>query len=355
MRIKFSQGSVYKKGRRWYVSITITRNGIKKRDMFPAADNKPHAQAILRKIKQDLFLEQTGAIQHETALRKITLDDALVHYLIVREKMISYKGVKEEKRGLEKFQSVVDRFIKPDYLVDLIIPEHVRFYFEHLATSVSGATVNRQLTTVKKFFDYAVAMQWTKKNPCAGVKRFRVKRAAQPRAIPRAELKRFFEALEEPHKLFAEMLYYTASRRGEILSLKGGHLDIERRVVMIQESKSNKRKITPLNRYLLGRLAEIEISPDGFIFESPVCKGQLLTDVRKAFDRASRKANIDPPVRPKHLRSTAASHIAENTELSLAQKALDHSSPRTTSAFYIYHEAEKIRGVFEGLTLATDD
>ena len=132
---------------------------------------------------------------------------------------------------------------------------------------------------------------------------------------------------------------FTGMRRGEIMNLRWEHVDLEKRIIYILQSKSGKPRQIPIAERLHEQFLELGPAKTGLIFCLPVIS------LRKYFDRALRDAHVDG-FRFHDLRHTFASHFIMKTgDLPSLQNILGHSTPILTLRYAhlsIGHQASNI-------------
>ena len=359
-KIKYSRGSVYprpkkpKKGqrRKWYLSIYVTVNGKKRRDTFPAGDTKQQAKIMLDKIRSDLFLYQCGAKNEIPPIQQRTFREAAEEFLSFRRQKLSTRGFKSEFEILARFILFMKNILRTDGLVSQLSDNHVYLYFRHLVDGGRAAgTLNRHLVPLRQFLDFCQFHGWTSTNPFANVEPLPVDKK-DPRVLPLKTIMNFFNALPDPHRLFMQTIFFTISRFGEIQTLEWNQVDLERRVIVIYQSKvkrkkTKRKKVVPMIELLQNRLSEhcktVPSDPDSFVFPHPYFENRPIGDIRKVLDSTSARLDINPPIRPKHMRSSALTHLSDLAESLVVKDAAGHASVRTTEQFYIQRDAEKLR------------
>jgi len=146
---------------------------------------------------------------------------------------------------------------------------------------------------------------------------------------------------------------YTAMRRAEILSLKWGQVDLGKRAIRVERTKSGKPRIIPINSILLVELSRLKQAngKSEHVFLDPA-SGKPMKDVKTAFRSACRRAGIRD-VRFHDLRHSAASRMVEaGVDLVTGSKILGHSTIQMTMR-YAHPTPENMRRAVE--TLAQDE
>lgn len=138
------------------------------------------------------------------------------------------------------------------------------------------------------------------------------------------------------HRAILAMIYSAGLRISELLSLQLAHIDVDRRQILVKNSKGRKDRnvilaesIIPLmNNYLMS------YHPDRYFVEGKPYQQYSAESVRAFLHRSSRLANITKNVTPHTLRHSYATHLLENgIDLRYIQELLGHAKPETTMIY----------------------
>jgi integrase len=144
------------------------------------------------------------------------------------------------------------------------------------------------------------------------------------------------------------LLLFTGARLREILHLQWEHVDLERGLLFLPDSKTGKKTIV-LNAPALAIIGQLRLEKErhttrwsgGYVIESGV-DGQPRADLKRPWAAVQRHAKIEG-VRLHDLRHTFASIGAgASLGLPLVGKLLGHSQPQTT-ARYAHLDADPLR------------
>jgi len=176
-------------------------------------------------------------------------------------------------------------------------------------------------------------------NPCYRVKRFAEKK--RQRFLSSQELERLGRTLAEceseqthtPYVFAAiRLLVLTGARLGEILSLQWQHVDLERGLLLLPDSKTGQ-KVIFLNWAaveLLSGLAKMADNPHVICGRK---KGAHLINLQKPWQYIRKRAELED-VRLHDLRHSFASiAAASGASLSLIGKLLGHTQAQTTERY----------------------
>lgn len=131
-----------------------------------------------------------------------------------------------------------------DKRIDTITIQDVYKYMDDRKASVSGPTINREISLISDAFRKAIRWGLVDKNPCIGLERF--SEISRERYITDQELEAIKKAValrkESAHLCdIIDTLYYTGQRCGRIFSLKWTQVNLqERSITFVQTSKNKK-------------------------------------------------------------------------------------------------------------------
>ena len=211
----------------------------------------------------------------------------------------------------------------------------------------SFATVNNHLRILSKIFSLAVDAELVDSNPCLKVRKFRVNNQ-RLRVLSAEEEGKLLSELKD-NKLILQIVIValnTGLRRGEIFDLRWPDLDFGRSLILVQESKSDKKRFVPMNMTVKTLLTTLPAVGE-FVFPSPRTGGRLF-DIKKSFRRAVDDAQIEN-FRFHDLRHTAATRMADaGADPFTLARILGHSNIQMT-ARYSHATDSAIRRAVENL------
>ena len=215
---------------------------------------------------------------------------------------------------------------------------------------------NRCLALVSKMFN--LAERWDLRpqnsNPCRHVDRY--PEGSRERFLSEKELATLADVLtgaerdgsENPYTIAAlRLLIFTGARLGEILNLEWAHVDIERAMLLLPDSKTGKKAVY-LSAPALDVLANIpRIEGNPFVICGNI-RGRALVNMQKPWGRIRKQAGLDG-VRLHDLRHSFAS-VAASGGLSLPMigKLLGHTQAATTER-YAHLAADPVRAANEAI------
>jgi len=121
-----------------------------------------------------------------------------------------------------------------------------RYKSRRLQEGAKPATLNRELSVAKHAFNLGLKeWEWCKENPFCKVKMER-ENNARDRVLGYDEEERLLDVCPKWLAEIVTFALHTGARMGEILELTWRDVDLFRRVVVIQQSKTGKPKTIPL-------------------------------------------------------------------------------------------------------------
>jgi integrase len=198
------------------------------------------------------------------------------------------------------------------------------------AATKSPATLNRYIAALSSVFTWAIAERlaprgWT--NPCRGLRRLR-EPAGRVRFLDADERARLFAACKVARypRLYALVLMamLTGARRGELLALKWGDVDLEAGVARLGRSKNGDRRTLVLLPQVIEALRPFSGDSSRFVFGSVATRYQSPAVLDTAWRHAIARAQIEN-FRFHDLRHCCASYLAQaGKPLNVIQDVLGH-------------------------------
>ncbi|MCY7291075.1 MAG: site-specific integrase, partial [Ferruginibacter sp.] len=162
----------------------------------------------------------------------------------MRSKRLSDSTIKIYTDALKSFLS----FYNEKKIEDINNDDIIRFNNDFiLKNKLSSSYQNQIVNAIKKYFS-------TIENKKINVALIhRPKRAhALPNVLSKEEVKAILEAHGNiKHKAMLSLIYSCGLRCGELLTMKPEHIDSKRGIVLIQQGKGKKDRITPLSSKIL--------------------------------------------------------------------------------------------------------
>jgi integrase len=285
--------TITKRGKGWYVQVR--RKGFPAR--FATFRSKAEAAAWARTEEKLLASEDAnGGHLH------VTLGELLARYR---------DTVSVGKRGAASETARLSNLIETPMSalpVRELRPSHLAAYRDQRLKRVKPGTVRRELTIIRSALETA-RREWgieLTENPMDKVAR-PIVRDARDRRLSQDEWRRLEPKLRlmrnKEVEQFIRLALETALRRGELLSLQWRHVDLERRVALVPDTKTGRPRTIPLSPEAVRLLASKEQKGQKVLNLSP-------TALRHAWERLCARAKIED-LRVHDLRHEALSRFSE--------------------------------------------
>jgi integrase len=331
-------------GARSYVLNYVTRAGRERRFTIGSADDwkatgaRDEAKRLRRLI--DEGGDPLGDIEDERAAPTVA-------ELI--ERFVAEHVVRKRPSTGAAYRRALDLHIRPHFGAHLKVAdvrfEHIDALHRKLTKGGSPYQANRCVAVISKMFSLAVRWRMRPDNPAKGVeKNYESKRK---RYLSADELARLCAALaaysdQQITNVF-RLLLMTGARRGEVLAMEWGALDLGTGIWTKAGSTTKQRTdhVVPLSAPARQLLVEIQadyirLHPKKplpqHVFPGSGERGHIV-EVKKAWRRITKAAEITG-LRIHDLRHSFASQLASGgASLPLIGALLGHSNPTTTHRY----------------------
>ncbi len=313
---------------RWYIDYRKA-NGERVREVVPNAQAREEALVVLKNEVLKTFYKKNGIKCREKMSFRRFSEIYLNDY------------AKEEKKSwmTDEFRlRKLIEFFKDTELRDITSSMIRKFRTWRLEEGNSGSTSNRYLALLKRMFNFAIEEGYIAENPVKKVKFLSEENTLKEQVLSADEERRLLEASSERLRPIVSTALNTGMRRGEILNLKWKNVDLNKRIIVVEKTKSGKVRFVPINEVLYGELLRLrrENKSEEFVF--PFCS------VRTAFENARERARLK--IRFHDLRHTFASRLVEEgVDIVTVQSLLGHYSVSVTQRYTHSCDERKRRAV----------
>jgi integrase/recombinase XerD len=225
------------------------------------------------------------------------------------------------------------------------IEEHQAFL---LGKRLKPRTVAQRIQAIRGLFEHLTQSGRLLTAPTDGVVALKLSRALPRRWVTEREMGRLLAAPDVTtaigmrDRAMLEVLYSTAMRAGELLSLEVGDVDCEHGLVHIREGKGKKDRVVPIGRAAqtwVQRYA-VDVRPvwlksesERSLFVSKHGTSFTVENLHAMLRRHCTAAKLEH-IYPHAIRHAAATHmLARGADIRAVQKLLGHASLKTTQ-FY---------------------
>lgn len=241
-----------------------------------------------------------------------------------------------------KYEILLRLYLVPAFgarrLVDIKRSDVLRFHSKHAG---KASTANYCVAILSKIMSWAEEHGYRpeRSNPCFGIQKYRENK--RQRYLSRDELARLgkvlstvaAESLESLYVVAAiRLLMLTGARVGEILTLKWSFVDLERRVLLLPDSKTGQKTIA-LNSLAVDVLRELpRVQDNPHVIVGRFDRAHLI-NLQKPWRRIRTMAELDGVVLH-DLRHHFASEAAQaGGSLPMIGKLLGHKHAMTTARY----------------------
>ena len=330
-----------KRGEMWWMSFVY--EGRQHRHST-GTSNKRLAEAILGKIRTQIvegrFFEKPKEESH-------TFQELMERYL-------TEHAARRANRKREQYcVNNLKEFFGNPQLCHITPKQIVTYKNKRFADGVKPATINRELTTLKKAFNLARReWEWCTDNPVCRVSMER-ENNTRDRWLTREEEMRLLDAALPWFREVTVFALNTGMRMGEITALTWAGVDLFRRTVTIFRSKNGECRTIPVNETVLS-LVKHKHSNRGkntdLVFTSQAGTALDGANIRRALSSALKRSKIQD-FHFHDLRHTCATRMVQaGVDLYKVQRILGHKSPIMTQR-YAHHYPESLRDGVEALEL----
>lgn len=243
-------------------------------------------------------------------------------------------GLRYSESTMDTYNSFVGKFLKfHNYKEEYKLTDVDRFIEMEIAGKNYSISTHRQcISALKHYFDFS------------GQDNFdatKLKRPGKSKYLPTVlskeevlDLLRVTRNLK--HRAILALIYSSGLRIGELLNLKLENIDVDRRQILIKQSKGRKDRYVMLAESFLPLLFNyLQTYVPKVYFAEGFNEGQYTaSSVRSFLKKSSRMAKIRKRVTPHTLRHSYATHMLENgIDIRYIQELLGHSRPETTMIY----------------------
>lgn len=269
---------------------------------------------------------------------------------LVRGRNASPHTVRAYGRDLDAFR----RFAGPDFPFAVTVRTVRAYLAERRGRAVSGATVSRELASLRAFYRYWKRQGQVGDNPAAGISTPRTKHRL-PRFLDPAAVAVLLEAPSaltpqgRRDRAILETFYSTGMRLSELTQLRWQDIDRVAGLVRVM-GKRRKQRILPLGNPALNALA-VHAAAGAAGPQQPVfcnARGGRLTprSIERLMAGYIRRVGQEPGLSPHSLRHSFATHLLDNgADLRSVQELLGHASLSTTQ-IYTHVTAERLKRTY---------
>src|SRR3989344_4336875 len=230
----------------WTIQYFV--DGQRKREVVPAKTKK---QAELALAKRKIEIKE-GRFWENNNQRQVLFRDWAKEYLEIKKL--------QGRRSFSNIQWIVSTLA--DYFnskkLSEITPSMIEAFIAkrksdatHSGKPPTPATINRQLAQLKNLFNEAVRNEILVKSPAQFIG-FLKENNERDRVLSDEEFQSLLSVATQPLNGILLMAYYTGMRRGEILGLTWGRVDLKKKILYLrpEDTKTDEPRKIPINETL---------------------------------------------------------------------------------------------------------
>lgn len=162
-----------------------------------------------------------------------------------------------------------------------------------------------------------------------------IKEKRLPSVLSKKEVKKIIYSLKNSkHRLILKTIYGLGLRVSELVNLKEEHINFDRKLVLIKESKEKKDRYVNLPESLSEELLNyMRLNQEAYVFSGRTSK-MSIKSIQKIFENALKKSGINRKATCHTFRHSFATHLLENgVDIRIIQKLLGHNKLETTQIY----------------------
>ncbi|MBX9661044.1 MAG: tyrosine-type recombinase/integrase, partial [Nitrospiraceae bacterium] len=217
--------AVYKRGQVWWVRFRF--NGIHVRRSAKTT-KKAEAQAYLLRL-----MEEYGQAARGGATQRYKISDAIVRFF--EETSLKPGTI----AGYKSHARIVCRLFGEAHLDEVHRQRLADFIAQRKRTGVADASIRRDLAFLSSVFNQAIRWGWLEMSPFKDFS-FRSLKLGRPRTrfLTREEYNQLYLASSATLKPILLLAVETGLRKDELLGLKVSNIDLRRRELQLEETKT---------------------------------------------------------------------------------------------------------------------
>jgi len=317
---------LFKRHHVWWMSFSYRGQQVRR---STGTTDKRLAEAILSKVRVQII---EGQYFDRLEEQNRTVGDMMERYL--RERVAG--GNRHSERRARCILTHLCQAFGHRTLAEVTAKEIAAYKAERHQQGVKPATIAKELGLMKAAYNVAIReWEWCRENPVSRVRLGRIHNA-RVRYLDDVTFERTVQACPTWLQPIVLVARYTGMRRENVVMLQWSQVDLDRKLIILEQTKNGDRLGVPLCDPVvttLQRLRSTRPKPFGPVFTSS--EGEPLTGdaVGIAFGRACRRIGITD-FRFHDLRHTFASSLVQRgVDLYRVQRLLGHRDGRMTQRY----------------------
>jgi len=276
-----------------------------------------------------------------------------------RTKFLEYAASNPSPNTVALYRQAFDRFleINGNKLLSAYTAQHVEMFKTKRLETVSSVKANIDFRTLRAAFNVAMNWELIESNPFHKVKQVRIV-PKKPVYFTQDEFKALISAIPDEWTWFRDIVQFAVStmmRLGEIVNLRWTSIDLEKRLMTIENTndfnvKTHKARTIPMDDWVYSLLVEKKRLGER-VFTFPNGRYLKIGYVSSRFKKWVRKAGLSEEFHFHVLRHTGATWLVQaDVPIYTVQQLLGHSRVDMTQIYshldveHLRKPLEKIRG-----------
>jgi len=328
-KIRKTKG-IYRRGRLYW----ITYMGLDGKQKYESTGSVLKTDAELLLAQRRLDIDQGKEPVHRRRDRRHTFSELADKY---KQFIVKQKGAKTKLIFIEQLRAEFGTIKLGNFTLSIVEAWQSRRLSEERPPVKAGgekrppvkpATVNRCLACLKHMFTKALDWEMITEDVFKRIKKVQMtpENNRRLRYLSFDESSELLNVCDKHLKPIVEFALNTGCRRGEILGLTWGRVDLKHGFILLDDTKSGQRREIPINatvrEVLQGIVRRLDVS---YVFVNPET-GDRYYDLKKSFTSACRKAKLTD-FHFHDLRHTFASQLVMNgVDITTVSKLLGHAT-----------------------------
>src|SRR6266480_1934991 len=324
-------GTIYRRGNSWCVGFTV--NGRRVRETV--GPNKKIAQKVLSLRMTQVLENRYFPLNRQ--LGRMPFKDFAQMYLEREGPLL--KSIRTERNRVLAWAREFGT--RP---LGQITRAEMETWRRKKMTTCRPATINRDLSRLRRMFSLAVEWELLEESPMAGI-RFLRENNARTRYLSLEESNRLIASCIAPHiRALVTIALHSGMRSGEILNLRWHDLDFAAGFILVRDSKNGESRQVPTDATLSALFRAYPHRPStDLVFSSS--SGGHIVDVRTGFLNSGKRAGITD-LHFHDLRHTFASQfVMAGGDFYILKEILGHKSITMTQRYAHLSPTYKIKAI----------
>jgi len=327
---------IYQRGKIWYIDYIFQGERFRKR----IGQSRKIAELTLKDIEVKIAKKEHLGIQETRKMPFETFSEEYLKFAKTNKSEKSYTLNITNTKAL-------NLYFKSKHLSE-IKPQDIEAYKAERLKTVKPASVNRDLACLRHMLNKAIQWGYLASSPMKGIKLLK-EPPGRLRFLSIEEADRLLNNIPEGTKAIVIFALNTGLRKSEILNIQWKDTDLKNRLVVVEKSKTNERRIVPMNDIVYNLLVKLSQGRKADIIFS----NDIKVNMRKSFEAGLKKAQITD-FRFHDLRHTFASHLVmAGASLKVIQQFLGHKDIKMTMR-YSHLSQEHLQDIINKLSFGQE-